>query len=74
MERDDRDVGNGGPYDDVVGVSNIIYYDLRVEADGGVCFGVVATQYLNGLMSHYTIFNEEVQTFAKMANIDDVRV
>ena len=48
MERDDRDVGNGGPYDDVVGVSNIIY-DLRVEADAGVCFGVVATQCVNGL-------------------------
>ncbi len=47
MERDDRDVGIGDPYDDVVGVSNIIY-DLGVEADAGVCFGVVATQYVNG--------------------------
>ena len=54
--------------DDVVGVSNIIY-DLVVEADAGVCFGVVATQYVNGIMPHYTIFNVEVSTFAKMANI-----
>ena len=59
MEHDDRDVSIGGPYDDVVGVSNIIY-GLGVEADAGVCFGVVATQYVNGLMPHYTIFNEEV--------------
>ena len=49
-------------------VSNIIY-GLGVEADAGVCFGVVATQYVNVIMPHYTIFNEEVQTFAKMANI-----
>ena len=48
MERDDRDVGIGGPYDDVVGVSNIIY-DLGVEADAGVFFGVVAIQHVNGL-------------------------
>ncbi len=59
MEHGDRDVGIGGPYDDVVGVSNIIY-GLGVEADAGVCFGVVASQYVNGLMPHYTIFNEEV--------------
>ena len=58
----------GGYYDDVVGVSNIIC-DLRVEADAGVFFGVVATQYVNGLMPHYTIFNVEVSTFANMANI-----
>ena len=58
----------GGYYDDVVGVSNIIC-DLRVEADAGVCFGVVATQYVNCLMPHYTIFNVEVSTFANMANI-----
>ena len=30
---------------------------------------LVATQYVNGLMPHYTIFNEEMYTFAKMANI-----
>ena len=54
--------------DDVVVVSSIIY-DLGVEADAGVCFGMVATQYVNGIMPHYTIFNEEVSTFAKMANI-----
>ena len=59
MEHDDRDVIIGGPYDDVVGVSHIIY-GLGVEADAGVCFDVVATQYVNGLMPHYTIFNEEV--------------
>ena len=59
MELDDRDVSVGGPCDDVVGVSNIIH-DLGVEADVGVCFGVVATQYVNGIMPHYTIFNEEV--------------
>ena len=58
----------GGYYDDVVGVSNIIC-DLRVEADAGVFFCVVATQYVNGLMPHYTIFNVEVSTFANMANI-----
>ena len=52
----------------VYGVSNIIY-DLGVAADAGVCFGVVATQYVNGIMPHYTIFNVEVSTFAKMANI-----
>ncbi len=68
MEHDDRYVSIGGSYDDVVGVSNIIYA-LGVEADAGVCFGVVATQYVNGIMPHYTIFNEEVYTFAKMANI-----
>ena len=51
MEHDDRDVSIGGPYDDVVGVSNIIY-GLGVEADAGVCFGMVATQYVNGLMPH----------------------
>ena len=45
-------------YDDVVVISSIIY-DLGVEADAGVCFGVVATQYVNGIMPHYTIFNEE---------------
>ena len=57
----DREVSIGGPYDDVVVVSSIIY-DLDVEADAGVCFGVVATQYVNiyGIMPHYTIFNEEV--------------
>ena len=59
MEHDDRDVSIGGPCDDVVGVSNIIS-GLGVEADAGVCFGVVATQYVNGLMPHYTSFNEEV--------------
>ena len=68
VDHDDRDVNIGGPYDDVVGVSNIIY-DPGVEADAGVCFGVVATQNVNGLIPHYTIFNEEVKTFAKMANI-----
>ena len=40
MKHDDRDVSIGGPYDDVVGVSNIIY-GLGVEADAGVCFGMV---------------------------------
>ena len=35
-------------------------YGLGVEADAGVCFDVVATQYVNGLMPHYTVFNEEV--------------
>ena len=35
-------------------------YDLGVVADAGVCFGVVATKYVNGIMPHYTIFNEEV--------------
>ena len=25
-----------------------------VEADAGVCFGVVSTQYVNGIMPHYT--------------------
>ena len=59
MEHDDRDVSIGGPYDDVVGVSNIIY-GIGVEADAGVWFGVVATQYGNGIMPHYTILNEEV--------------
>ena len=59
VEHDDRDVSIGGPYDYVVGVSNIIY-GLGVEADAGVCFGVVATQYVNGLMTHYTSFTEEV--------------
>ena len=48
MEHDDRYVSIGGSYDDVVGVSNIIY-GLGVEADAGVCFGVVVTQYANGL-------------------------
>ena len=43
MEHDDCDASIGGRYDDVVGVSNIIY-GLGVEADAGVCFGVVATQ------------------------------
>ena len=55
MENDDRDV----KYDDVVGVSNIIY-GLGVEVDASVCFGVFATQYVNGIKPHYTIFNEEV--------------
>ncbi len=59
MEHDDRDVSIGGTYDDVVGVSNIIY-GLGVEADAGVCFGMVATQYVNGLIPHYTSSNEEV--------------
>ena len=60
VDRDDRNISIGGPYDDVVGVSNImILYGLGVEADAGVCFGVVATPYANGLMPHYTIFNEE---------------
>ena len=59
VEHDDREVSIGGPYDDVVFVSSIIY-DLGVEADAGVCFGLVATQYVNGIMPHYTIFNEEV--------------
>ncbi len=68
MEHDDRDVSIGGPYGDVVGVSNIIY-GLGVEVDASVCFGVLATQYVNDLMPHYTIFNEDVYTFAKMANI-----
>ena len=58
----------GGFYDYVVGVSNIIY-DLGLEADAGVCFGVVATQYVNGIMPHYIFFNVEASTFAKMANI-----
>ena len=52
VEHDDREVSIGGPYDDVVVVSSIIY-DLGVEADAGVCFGVVATQYVNGIMPHY---------------------
>ena len=60
VEHDDREVSIGGPYDDVVVVSSIIY-DLGVEADAGVCFGVVATQYDNGIMPHYTIINEEVR-------------
>ena len=69
MDYDDRDVNIGGSYDDdVVGVSNIIYAP-GVESDAGVCFGVVATQYVNGIMPHYTIFNVEVATFVKMANI-----
>ena len=68
VDHDDRDVSIGGSYGDVVGVSNIIY-DPGVEADAGVCFGVVATQYVNGIMPHYTIFNVEVATFVKMANI-----
>ena len=68
MDHDDRDVNIGGSYDDVVGVSNIIYAP-GVEEDAGVCFGVVATQYVNGLMPHYTIFNVEVATLVKMANI-----
>ena len=67
VDHDDRDVNIGGSYDDVVGVSNIIYA-LGVEADAGVCFGVVETQYVNGLVPHYTIFNVEVATFIKMAN------
>ena len=45
--------------DHVVGVSNIIY-GLGVEVDASVCFGMLATQYVNDLMPHYTIFNEEV--------------
>ena len=57
-EHDDLKVSIGCPYNDVVGVSNIIY-GLGVEADAGVCFGVVATQYVNGIMLHYIIFNEE---------------
>ena len=65
MEHDDRDVSIGGPYDDVVGVSNIMY-GLGVEVDASVCFGVLATQYVNDSMPHYTIFNEEVYTFAKI--------
>ena len=59
VEHDDSEVSIGGPYDDAVVVSSIIY-DLGVEADVGVCFGMVATQYVNGIMPHYTIFNEEV--------------
>ena len=59
MKHDDCDVSIGGPCDDVVGVSNIIY-GLGVEADAGVCFDVVATQYVNGSMPHHTSFNEEV--------------
>ena len=59
MEHDDRDISIGGPYDDVVGVSNVIY-GLGLKADAGVCFVVVAIQYVNCLMSHNTIFNEEV--------------
>ena len=59
MEHDDRDVSIGGPYDDVVGVSNITY-GLGVEVDASVCFGLLATQYVNDIMPHYTIFNEEV--------------
>ena len=59
MEHDYRDVSIGGPYDDVVGVSTS-YMAVVLEADAGVCFGVVATQYVNGLMPHYTIFKEEV--------------
>ena len=59
MEHGDRDGSIGGPYDDVVGVSNIIY-GLGVEVDASVCLGVPATQYVNDLMPHYTIFNEEV--------------
>ncbi len=55
-------------HDDVDGVSNIIN-GLGVKSDAGVYFGVVAAQYVNGIMHHYTIFNEEVLTFAKMANI-----
>ena len=35
-------------------------YDLGMEADAGVCFVMVATQYVNGIMPHYTIFNAEV--------------
>ena len=31
---------------------NNIIYDLCAEADAGVCFGVVATQYVNGLMPY----------------------
>ena len=42
MEHDDRDVSIGGPDDDVVAVSNISY-GLGVEADAGVCFGMVAS-------------------------------
>ena len=49
MEHDDRYVSIGGSYDDVVGVSNIIY-GLGLEADAGVCFGVVVIQYANGLL------------------------
>ncbi len=52
MEHDDRDVNIGGRYGDVVGVSNIIYR-LGMEADAGVLFGLVATQYVNSLMHHY---------------------
>ena len=59
MEHGDRDVSSGGPYDDVVGVSNIIY-GFGVEVDASVCLGVLATQYVNDLMLHNTIFNEEV--------------
>ena len=55
MEHDDRDVSIGGPYDDVV-----VIYGLVVEVEASVCFGVLATQYVNDLMPHYTIFNEEV--------------
>ena len=58
VDHDDRYVSIGGPYDDVVGVSNITC-GLGVEADEGVCSGVVATQYVND-MPHYTIVNEEV--------------
>ncbi len=43
MEHDDRDVSIGGPYYYIVGVSNLIN-GLGVEADAGVCFGVVTTQ------------------------------
>ena len=57
-------------------ITNIIYsrwhniiYDIGVEAVAGVCFGVVANQYVNWIMPQYTIFNVEVSTFAKMANI-----
>ena len=45
----------GGYYDDVVGVSNIIC-DIRVEADAGVFFGVVAThavrQWCHASLNH----------------------
>ena len=68
VDHDDRDVNIGGSYDDVVGASNIIYAP-GVQADAGVCFGVVATQYVNGIMLHYTIFNVEVTTFVKMSSV-----
>ena len=47
MEHDDRDVSIRGPYDVVVGVSNIVYA-FGVEAARGVVgvfFGVVATKW-----------------------------